>query len=231
VDVDFAAVARSLASPARSAMIARLLDGRAMTAGELARAAGVLPPTASEHLGQLVAAGVVSVTTQGRHRYFRVADAEIAEALEALAHICPRKTARSLTGSMEDAAQSNARMCYDHIAGRLGVDLLDALLSAAWLLPATTGFEIAPEGRSGFRAFGIDADALRAQRRTFARGCIDWTERRPHLAGALGASVASSFLEHEWVQRRTRRRGLQITPAGAARLSELLDIQVHDLSA
>jgi DNA-binding transcriptional ArsR family regulator len=226
VDIDFAPVARSLASPARSAMIARLLDGRAMTAGELARAAGILPPAASEHLAQLAAAGLVVMTAEGRRRYFRIANATTAEALEALAHICPRKPARSLTASIEDAAQSNARMCYDHLAGKLGVDILDALLDLCWLLPATPGLDVTQKGSAGFRNMGIDTDALKGQRRALTRSCLDWTERRPHLAGALGASIATACLDHQWIQRRPRQRGLDITPAGSSALSDLLDIQV-----
>jgi DNA-binding transcriptional ArsR family regulator len=231
VDVDFAAVAKSLASEVRSTMIAHLLEGKAMTAGELARAAGVLPPAASAHLAQLAATGIVSVTVQGRNRYFRIADASTAEALEALAQICPKKTERSLRGALDDAAQANARMCYDHVAGRLGVEILDAMLCLEWLLPAAEGFEVGPCGRSGLRNLGVDTDAVRCQRRKFARGCVDWTERRPHLAGALGASFAAACLTRQWIRRTSRRRGLEITPDGAATLGELLGIQVHDLLA
>ena len=227
VDMDFASVAKSLASPARSAMIARLLDGRAMTAGELARAAGIMPPAASEHLANLVAAGLVVMSAQGRHHYFSIADLDTAEALEALAHICPPKTARSLTGSVEDAAQRNARMCYDHVAGRLGVEILDGLLSSCWLIPVVTGFDVTEKGRIGFGQLGIDAEALKRHRRTFARGCLDWTERRPHLAGALGAAFAASCLNRQWIQRRPRQRGLDMTRAGSEALRALLDIPVH----
>lgn len=209
-------------------MIAHLLDGRALTAGELARASGVVPSAASAHLAQLAATGLVSVTVQGRNRYFRIADAPTAEALEALAQICPSKNALSLRGATEDLAQANARMCYDHIAGTLGVEILDAMLSRRWLLPAAEGFEVGPQGISGLRLLGIDADAVRSRRRAFARGCLDWTERRLHLAGALGASVAGACLERQWVRRSSRRRGLDITPAGTAALTELLGIQVHD---
>lgn len=228
MEVDFAAVAKSLASDVRSTMIAHLLDGRAMTAGELARASGVLPPAASAHLAQLAATGIVSVTVQGRNRYFRIADASTAEALEALAQICPKKTGRSLRGALDDEAQANARMCYDHIAGRLGVEILDAMQSRQWLLPAAQGFDVGPQGRSGLRSLGIDTDMVRSQRRRFARECVDWTERRPHLAGALGASLATALLTRQWLRRTSRRRGLDITPDGAAALGELLGVQ--DLS-
>jgi hypothetical protein len=118
-------------------------------------------------------------------------------------------------------------MCYDHIAGRLGVAILDALIGARWLIPVSTGFEVTED--NWFGHLGIDVDALRAQRRTFARGCIDWTERRPHLAGALGAAVATSLLEQGWVERRSQRRGLRLTSTGSARLNKLLGIEFDDL--
>jgi DNA-binding transcriptional ArsR family regulator len=226
VDIDYAVVARCLASPARSVMVGRLLDGKAMTAGELARAAGVLPSTASEHLAQLVSVGLITATAQGRHRYFSLADVETAEALEALAHICPPKTARSLAASDEAAAQSAARMCYDHIAGKLGVTMLDALLSARWLVPVGAGFELTPDGARRLRGLGVEVASLQSQRRAFARACLDWTERRPHLAGALGAGIATSLLEQRWVERRQHRRGLRVTRAGQSRLSQLLGIHV-----
>jgi DNA-binding transcriptional ArsR family regulator len=228
VNVDFATVARHLASPARAAMIGHLFDGRAMTAGELAKVAGVLPSTASEHLAQLVSSGLLTMTTQGRSRYFFLADVQTAEALEALAHICPQQTVKSLTGSTEDAAQRLARICYDHVAGQLGVAIFQALLSLSWLRPGNSGFEVTAEGDCGLSRLAIDAGALRTQRRAFARPCIDWTERRPHLAGALGASIAGALLDQKWIVRRRKTRGLRITPAGSAGLGDLLGLQLPE---
>lgn len=223
---DYATVAKCLASPARSAMVGRLLDGRAMTAGELARAARVLPSTASEHLAQLVTAGLVTSMYQGRRRYFSLATIETAEALEALAHICPRQSTRSLAGVREDTALSMARLCYDHLAGKVGVAILDALLSAKWLQPSDGGFAASAKGTAGFGHLGIDIDSLRSRRRAFARGCMDWTERRPHLAGALGANVATALLDQRWLERRSQGRGLRITPTGSAQLKEVFGAQV-----
>jgi DNA-binding transcriptional ArsR family regulator len=227
---DYATVAKCLASPARSAMVGRLLDGRAMTAGELASAARVLPSTASEHLAQLVAAGLVTSMHQGRRRYFSLATIETAEALEALAHICPRQSARSLAGVREDTALSMARLCYDHLAGKVGVAILDALLSAKWLQPSDEGFVASAKGTEGFRHVGIEVDLVRSGRRPLARACLDWTERRPHLAGALGASVATALLDQKWLERRPQGRGLRITPTGSAQLKEVFGARVPKTS-
>jgi DNA-binding transcriptional ArsR family regulator len=226
---DYVQVAKCLANPARSLMVACLLDGRAMTAGELARAAGVLPSTASEHLGQLLEAGLVTATRQGRHRYFTLASEQTAEGLEALARMCPPRTVRSLTASQEDAALSFARMCYDHLAGRLGVAILEAVLARDWLLVASSGFDVTDDGRRGFELLGIDLDAAQWRRRVFARTCLDWTERRPHLAGALGGSLASALLDQTWLERRERGRGIRVTPRGAEKLSEILGVQTDQL--
>lgn len=223
---DYAAVAKCLASNARSVMVGRLLDGKAMTAGELARAAGVLPSTASEHLGKLVAAGLVTSMHQGRRRYFSLATFETAEALEALARICPQQSTRSLAGVREDTALSTARLCYDHLAGKVGVAILHGLLSDKWLQPSDGGFAASAKGEAGFGRLGIDVDLLRSRRRPFARGCMDWTERRPHLAGALGASIATALLDQKWLERRLQGRGLRLTPAGSAQLKEVFGVQV-----
>jgi DNA-binding transcriptional ArsR family regulator len=228
MDVDFATVAKCLASPARAAMVGHLLDGRAMTASELAKAAGVRPSTASEHLAQLVAGGLVAVTNQGRNRYFSITNIETAEALESLAQICPLSTARSLTGSMQDEAQRLARICYDHVAGRLGVAILDGLLTTRWLVADRSGFAVTARGELGLRQLGVDLGSARSQRRSFARACMDWTEHRPHLSGALGASIAAALFDRRWIERRAKWRGLHVTPAGSAGLRGLLGVYVQD---
>jgi DNA-binding transcriptional ArsR family regulator len=227
---DYPQVAKCLASPARSAMVGCLLDGRAMTAGELARAAGVLPSTASEHLAQLVTAGLVTATSQGRHRYFTLASADTAEGLEALARICPPRSPRSLTGSREDAALRFARICYDHLAGRLGVAVLDAMLANDWLQSQGSGFAVTDDGHQGFVQLGVDVNAAQSRRRVFARTCLDWTERRQHLAGALGAAVASGLLSQKCLERRERSRGVRVTPEGSEVLSDVLGVQVQQLA-
>jgi DNA-binding transcriptional ArsR family regulator len=226
--VDFASVAKLLANQARSAMVGALVDGRAMTAGELARVGGVAPSTASQHLEDLVTGGLVVVSRQGRHRYFALASTDVAEALEAFAHICPELPIRSLRSSDEARALRRARTCYDHLAGTLGVALFDAVLERNWLLPDESGLVVGPLGCDGFADLGVDVLALASQRRRLARPCLDWTERRPHLAGALGAALAASLLQRQWIEPQSGRRALRVTPAGANHLRKLLDVELED---
>jgi DNA-binding transcriptional ArsR family regulator len=213
---DFAAVASLLGHPARSAMVDALMGGEALTAGELARAAGVGAPTASEHLGRLVDGGLVTVVAQGRHRYHRIATPEVAGALEALAAICPPTPVRSLRASSRRDRLRHARTCYDHLAGVVGVALADALRARRWTRVADGGdggVDLTPAGEAGLVAAGVDVAGARAARRAFARPCLDWTERRPHLAGALGAAIATAALDAGWI-RRVDGRAVAVTDAG-----------------
>lgn len=220
-DADIAPVAALLADPARAAMLTALLDGRALAAGELARLAGVSPATASSHLSRLLAGGLVTVVSQGRHRYYRLAGHDVAAALEALAHLVPRLPVRSLRQSREAAALSQARICYDHLAGQAGVAVLDALLADGVLCgtECSQDFEVTAAGAAALTRFGLDLAALRRSRRHFARSCLDWTERRPHLAGALGAAITERLLDLGWIERGTHRRAVRVTAAGQERLA------------
>jgi len=227
MDADFATVARLLASPARSTIVGALLEGRAMTAGELARIAGVAASTASEHLAELVSGGIVRVARQGRHRYFTLARPEVAEALEALSRICPAAPVRSLRASKEAEALGFARLCYDHLAGELGVALLDAFIANEWLdVAGPDGCEVTRAGEVGLTAFGVDVASLRSKRRHFAPTCLDWTARRSHLAGALGAGITGSLLERGWVELAVRRRGIELTDTGGTWLRRLIGLEV-----
>jgi DNA-binding transcriptional ArsR family regulator len=211
---DLAKVARLLANPARAAMVVVLLEGRPSSAGELARIAGVTASTASEHLAELVTGGLVSVRVEGRHRYFTIASLEVAQALEAFSQICPKVEVRSLRRSAEVRALTYARTCYDHLAGVLGVALFDGLVDARWLTCDGDAVVVSSHGEARLDDLGIDVSALRQQRRSFARSCLDWTERKPHLAGSLGAAITSVMLDRGWLERQERRRGLSITAAG-----------------
>jgi DNA-binding transcriptional ArsR family regulator len=208
-------------------MVDALMSGEALTAGELARAADVGPSTASEHLGRLVDGGLVAVAAQGRHRYHRICDAEVAVALEALARICPPTPVRSLRAATGRDALRHARTCYGHLAGTVGVALADALADRGWLLPRgdddAGDLVLTPNGEVGLMGAGVDVAAARAARRAFARSCLDWTERRPHVAGALGAALAATALDAGWV-RRGAGRGLAVTPAGRDALSGLFGV-------
>jgi len=204
-------IGRALATPARSDMINALMDGSSRPASELASAAGVSPATASEHLAVLTDAGLVTCTPRGRRRYYRLADGAVASALEHLGNLCPDAPAVTYRQSRDARALARARFCYDHLAGRLGVALTDAMIEAGWLDEA----DLAPTSAApaAFAERGIDLETLPARRR-IARRCADWTERRAHLAGALGAAVAARFLEAGWVARVPEGRGLRITRDG-----------------
>jgi DNA-binding transcriptional ArsR family regulator len=218
-DVNVVPAASLLAEPTRAAMLTAMLDDRPLAAGELARLSGVSPATASAHLARLLHGGLVTVIKQGRHRYYRLAGPEIAAVMEALAHLSPVTPVRSLRQSQDAAALALARTCYDHLAGRAGVALLDALLARRLLLaPQANGlperFEVTTDGLATLTSFGLDMGALKRTRRRFAGACLDWTERKPHLNGALGAAITARLLGLGWLDRGTRRRAVRITPAG-----------------
>lgn len=196
-------------------MLSLLMDGTVRPAGELARAAGVSASTASEHLSVLVEAGLLTCTARGRGRFYRLSGQEVAHALETLGHIAPSSPAKGYTGVRAAEKLASGRFCYDHLAGRLGVSLTDAWIDAGWL-DDPDHLVLTPRGRDGFTGLGVDVIGIDALRRPTTRVCLDWTERRPHLAGALGAAVASLCLESEWIVRRPGSRGVRVTEAGAA---------------
>jgi DNA-binding transcriptional ArsR family regulator len=228
---DFAAVARLLANPARSAVLDALLEGHALTAGELARVAGVRASTISGHLAELTDGGLVTVAAAGRHRYYRLASAEVAGALEAFSRICPAGPVRSLRQSTAGRSLRLARVCYDHVAGALGVALLDRMCAAGWLAGgAGPDFAVTGPGAQALTGIGVDVDSCRRARRHFARPCLDWTERRPHLAGALGAGITGALLDRQWLRRNGTGRGLRITDQGQHGLHDTFRIGVSELS-
>lgn len=220
--VALARFASLLADRSRAAMCVALIDGRAWTAGELATHAGIGRSTASEHLTMLVTAGLLAEEHQGRHRYLRLANAVVAQLLEDLVGFvgeCDRPaTLRSVRAAGQLAA---ARTCYDHIAGDLGVDLFDAMVSNS-LLTVADGLSVTPAGRDWFTGLAGDAALHPTTARPLVRSCLDWTRRRPHLGGALGASVLEELLRRAWVVRSTVHRGLRLTDDGNAGLREIL---------
>jgi DNA-binding transcriptional ArsR family regulator len=218
---DFAAIGALLGNPARATMLDQLLRGPAMSAGDLSKSAGIAPSTGSEHLAALVAAGLVQATTDGRHRYFSLAGAHVAEALEGLSRICPSTPVRGLRQSLASQELRFARTCYDHLAGSLGVAVLAALLGRQWLQATASSYSVTPEGHRGLTGLGLDLEAARHSRRAFARPCLDWTERRHHLAGALGAALTSVMLDRHWFDRAGAGRGVRLTDTGRARLLAL----------
>ena len=244
-DADIAPVAALIADSTRAAILTALLDGRPLAAGELAHLSGVSAATASAHLARLLDGGLVTVTRQGRHRYYKLAGPQIATVIEAMAQISPRPAVRSLRQSRQAAALAEARTCYDHLAGRAGVELLAALLEGKLLIAngpngwatATsmdTGrafeveFEVTKGGASTLAAFGINLRELRGTRRRFAGACLDWTQRRPHLNGALGAAITARLLELGWFERARMRRALRVTQAGREGLAGMFGCVLRD---
>lgn len=212
---DFATVGRLLGNEHRATMIDRLMEGAPLASGELARAAGVSPSTASEHLAELARGGLITAVREGRRRYFMIAGPEVATALESLSLICPATPARSLRQSRDNERVAFFRTCYDHLAGSVAVALLDTMVRERWLIPGSPDYEVSARGESHLHQIGIDCAIPKIRRRAFARLCLDWTERRSHLAGHLGAVVAEAFLANNWARRLPTARGLVLTEAGS----------------
>ncbi|MER5943168.1 winged helix-turn-helix domain-containing protein [Streptomyces sp. NPDC001928] len=224
-----ARLAGLIADETRAACLLALLDGRAWTAGELARHAGVAASTLSEHLGKLVAGGLLAEERQGRHRYVRLADARVAQLVEDLtAQVAPGadRRPRNLREAGAGSAMARGRTCYDHLAGRLGIAVTDAM-TVRGLLRQDTGFALTDAGLGWFDSVGIPLD--RAGRRPLARACLDWTERRPHLAGVSGAALCRHALDTGWCARIGSERAVKVTSSGEQALRELLGIEAGAL--
>jgi DNA-binding transcriptional ArsR family regulator len=222
-DIDISEPASLIGDPTRATFLMALSEERALSAGELARRAGVTPSTASIQLAKLVDGGLLTVEENGRHRYYSLADAAIAAAIESLAVIAPRRPAHSLKQARIGSDLQAARTCYDHLAGELGVALFDALLRQRVL---ARDLEPTKKGSRWLDELGIDIEAAAKGRRPFARRCLDWSERRDHLAGALGAAIASRFFELGWVERTRSSRAVRITDAGRNGLERELGVRV-----
>jgi len=221
----FSGTAFLIADPARAAMLTALLDGRALPAGELAHAAGVTAQTASAHLAKLLDGGLVAVETEGRHKYFRLAGAHVAQALEHLAAITPAAAGRRTTPSPKARELGFCRCCYDHLAGQVGVAVTQALQSRGYLLPMPDKqYEITPAGIVWFGDVGLDVRGIRPTRRGLARQCLDWTERTHHLAGPLGVQFLRRLCDAGWMLRARNSRAVLVTPKGWHELHERLGV-------
>jgi DNA-binding transcriptional ArsR family regulator len=207
-------IAALIGDHARAEILTSLMSGRALTATELADIANITKQTVSGHLAKLVDAGLLAVEAQGRHRYFRLADDDVAHLLESLMGVAFRTGSVRVRSSPREPALRKARVCYDHLAGELGVLVFDSLRARQALALGKDGFELTAAGHALFGKLGVDADALRAQRRTFCRTCLDWSERRHHLAGALGASLLVRVIELGWARREKDSRVVSFTSAG-----------------
>jgi len=218
-DAHAAGVAAAIGEPARARMLYSLLDGHARTSTELAIVGEVSPSTASAHLARLMEHRLLSMTSSGKHRYYRLAGPDVARVLEALSAAAGPSRAEFVAST--PAYLRLARTCYDHMAGRAAVLLRERFEQLRWLCASTKtdgGYELTPEGCGTFAALGIDIDAVRALRRRFAFACVDWSERRPHIAGALGHALLKVALERRWFVQDLDSRALSITPAGRRQL-------------
>src|SRR5919201_1686363 len=245
-DVDLARTAALIGDPGRAKVLRALADGRELAATVLAHEAGVATSTASVHLSKLVDGGLVVGERRGRHRYFRLAGPEVARALEALARIAPSAPIRSLREGTKAQAVRSARTCYDHLAGRLGVAIMSALIADGVLTggdghhlrararkdrPSAVGrdldYRLTDDGAQKLRDLGVDVDRALAGPRTPIRYCVDWSEQDHHLSGALGAALAERLLELGWVKRLPRTRAVLVTDDGWRGLADHLDVAME----
>ena len=208
---------------ARAEMLTALLGGQAFTATELAQVAEVTKQTASAHLARLVEGGLLALEKQGRHRYFRFADDDVAALLESLLGVAQRTGAVRLRSSPRDPDLRKARVCYDHLAGDLGVLAFDAFSKRRWIAHDETGLTLSRAGERFCVELGIDVQAARESRRPLCRTCLDWSARRPHLAGGIGARLLQRCFTLGWARRRARTRIVEFTPRGEREFRSLFE--------
>ncbi|QGR00353.1 ArsR family transcriptional regulator [Paenibacillus psychroresistens] len=207
-------IASLIGDPSRLAMLMSLLGGKALPAGDLAHAARISPQTASSHLAKMVEGGLLLHESNGRHKYFRLANHEVGHALESLITIAPPKSVRSLRESDELKTLRHARTCYDHLAGKIGVALTDRLLDMKLLEESGNDYILRLEGKEKLRDFGVEVEEDPRKRRHYARQCLDWSERRHHLAGSLGAELTKRLFELKWIERIPNGRAVRVTNEG-----------------
>jgi DNA-binding transcriptional ArsR family regulator len=248
-DADIASIGALIADPGRARILLALGDGRALPASVLADEAGVAASTASAHLGKLVKGGMLKVERHGRHRYFRVSGPEVGELIEALARISPPAQVRSLRQGNKAQAVRFARTCYDHLAGMLGTQLMEAMLENDLLTGgdgvfdpdsahddrlASPGFDLdyrlTPSGVRDLKSFGIDFDAM-PPRRPLIKYCVDWSEQRHHLAGSLGAALAARMIDLGWVRKANRSRAVHVSDIGFEGLRDHFGVELSSSSA
>jgi len=229
----FAAVASLVGDPARAGMLHALMDGRALTASELARVAGITAQTASGHLARMTEVGLLGVEKQGRHRYHRLASPAVAQMIESIMQVASDQDAARAPVRVgpRDAALRAARTCYDHLAGHLGVALADALVAGGHVELASDGGLVTESGVALLSGLGIDLDDLVARRgkrstRLLCRPCLDWSERRPHLAGVVGAALCTHCLENGWIRRVEGTRAVAVTPKGQRGFREAFGVSL-----
>jgi DNA-binding transcriptional ArsR family regulator len=223
-DPRLAEIAALVGDPARANILTALLGGRALTAGELAYFAGVSPQTTSGHLSKLTESRLIALEKQGRHRYYRLATPQVGRMIEGIMEVAVAAPPRYRPRTRADDELRRARTCYDHFAGQLGVGLADALAEHGHLVLGDEAGEVTEAGLEFLTGFGLDLAAARQRRRAYCRPCLDWTERRPHIGGAVGAALASRCFDLRWVARQRDSRALTITPLGKRGLEEVFGL-------
>jgi DNA-binding transcriptional ArsR family regulator len=230
IAAEMAEVSSLIGDVSRANILAALMDGRALTALELSLAARVTPQTTSSHLAKLLNANLLAVEKQGRHRYYRLASPQVAQTLETIMALTSRGPTRHRAKSQVDDELRAARMCYDHVAGVLGVGISDALIRRGHIVFEGDAGEVTESGREFFADLGIGLTAPVKSRRIFCRPCLDWSERRPHLAGHVGAKIAAFCLEQNWLTRKNDSRALTISRPGMKMLQRSFGADVENSS-
>jgi len=224
MEPDISSVAALISEPARGRILLALLDGRSLPSTELAKRAGITRQTASSHLAKLTEGGLLQVIPQGRHRYYRIANARVAELLESIARFAPR---RETCPPEPKSLIEIARTCYNHLAGSLGVRITEAIVGQGLLREVGRDYQLTKKGAQWFSDLGIDINGLRESGRVFARQCLDWSERRNHLAGALGSALAQHLFEVGWIEHVRESRAVRITELGRRELKRLLGVELR----
>jgi len=217
---DIARIASLVGDPARASILTALLDGGALTASELALEAGVSLPTTSSHLSRLTDGGLLKVASQGRHRYFSLSGPQVGAMLESIMGVAESVGPKRTRPGPREATMRDARICYDHLAGERAVAMLDGFVARGILVADDARVGMGEAGPAFFAAAGIDVAALSAQRRPVCRACLDWSVRRSHLAGGLGAAILDRILEQKWARRDPRSRAIAFTPPGRRAFAE-----------
>lgn len=223
---DLATIATLVGEPSRAQILLALMGGEALPASELAYRAGITPQTASSHLSKLLDGGLVKMMKNGRHRYYALKSHQVATTLESLQLIAPMQKNITRRQSKISPELCYARTCYDHLAGQLGVAVTDALVSKGYLTVEDDTYQVTSDGTDWFASIDIDLSALRKKRRKFAFTCLDWSERKFHIGGSLGAAIADTFIDTGWIKRHAQNRSLTITYTGHVQLRKQLGIQL-----
>jgi len=226
MEEQFIKTASLIGDPVRASILWTLLDGRAFTATELAIVANTSPQNISMHLGKLLEANLLSVEKQGRHKYYRFSGKEVAYAVEAIVNLIPKPDVSSKSKPENYPPIKFCRSCYDHLAGKIGVAVTDSLLLQKLIIEKNNTFEISSKGEKWFSDFGINLEEAKKQKRIFLKPCLDWSERRNHIAGSIGTLLLNKMLDEDWIRRTASSRAITVTGKGEKQLFKYFEIIV-----